>query len=461
MRPGSTYVRKWIAALLMAVSALFAQPVSAANDASSGYESIRPSLVKVWSFDRSGRPMQSGTGVVVDSNDRHSLVLTASHVIAGAASVRIDVSRDLHDLTAHVDRTGPRDLTLLSIERGGLRAAHFAPRTHPVVEGNLVAVAGYVKNDELIGVVGQEPRVLFPGTVASRPDKGIYLELENVHIEEGLSGGAVFEPETGEILGIVTSRTSDRRGGFADSGTLVVVPFLVANHVAAAGESAAPPPLPVAHAPAPPAVRIPALPAVATLRVLALAPLRPVAEPLLPALLLRPLPVATLQAVVNASVPHDFPGGVVSWQVQAAAPKRFIYTQDGCRVAVTIDVRTLQFVVAHQALVAPHRRGALLGISVQRRASASDACANVADDDATDGSYEPTAMSFNGHHVTMRFVYAGNADDGDRFPSDASLDADLDSDAPSATVSFFASDWTGSIQLQLARTALAAVSSTW
>ena len=469
MPPGFTCVRKWIAALLLSATVLLAQAAGAANDASLGYESIRPSLVKVWSFDRTGRPMQSGTGVVVDSNDRHSIVLTASHVIAGAASIRIDVSRDLHDLSAHVDRTGPRDLTLLSIDRGGLHAAHFAPRTHPVIEGNLVAVAGYVKNDELIGVVGQEPRVLFPGTVASRPDNGIYLELENVHIEEGLSGGAVFEPGTGEILGIVTSRTSDRRGGFADSGTLVVVPFLIANHIAAVDVPAAPPAPPVAHLPAPrPVVVLAALPTpaprpipVATMRALAMPPLRAVAEPLLPMAVLPPQPAATLQAVVTVSAPHDFAGGVVSWQVQAATPKRFIYTRDGCRVAVTIDVRTLQFVVAHQALVQPHRRGALLGISLQQRAASSDACANVADAEETEGSYEPTAMSFDGHHVTMRFVYSGDADNSDRFPSDASLDADLDGDAVSATGSFFARDWTGSIQLPLARTALAAVSSTW
>jgi hypothetical protein len=458
-------VRRLTAALLLVAGALFAQPAVAANDASTGYESIRPSLVKVWSFDRSGRPMQSGTGVIVDSNDHRSIVLTASHVVAGAASIRIDVSRDLHDLTAQVDRTGPRDLTLLAIAHGGLRAARFAPRSHPVVEGNLVAVAGYVKNDELIGIVGQEPRVLFPGTVASRPDNGIYLELENVHIEEGLSGGAVFEPGTGEVLGIVTSRTSDRRGGFADSGALVVVPFLTANHVAAVDAPPSPPPvakLPprAVHpsAPRPVVVLVPMPPPKPA------PPVRALAEPLLPLLPLpasHPLPVATLQAVVTVAAPQNVAAGIVSWQAQAATPKRFVYTRDGCRVAVTIDVRTLQFVVAHQALVQPHRRGSLLGISVQQRAASTDACANVADADAVDGAYEPTAMAFDGHHVTMRFVYAGDPANGDRFPSDASLDADLDADASTATVSFFARDWTGSIQLPLARTALAAVSSTW
>ena len=77
---------------------------------------------------RSGSGRDSGTGIVVDSGDHRSHVLTATHVVAGAASIRIDVNRDAHDLSARVERTGPRDLTLLAVERGGLRAARFAPR---------------------------------------------------------------------------------------------------------------------------------------------------------------------------------------------------------------------------------------------------------------------------------------------------------------------------------------------
>ena len=124
-------------------------------------------------------------------------------------------------------------------------------------------------------------------------------------------------------------------------------------------------------------------------------------------------------------------------------------------------MQNLQFVIAHQALVQPHRAGSLLSITLSQRAGANDACANVADAEPADGAYQPTAMSFNGHHVTMRFTYAGDPDNGDRFPSDASLDADLDSDAVSATVQFFAAEWTGSIELPLARTAQASVSSNW
>ncbi len=473
MRRASTCVRKCLAIALLAVCALFAQRASAANDASTGYEAIRPSLVKVWTFDSAGRPLQSGTGVVVASGEGRSLVLTASHVIAGAATIRIDVSRELHDLAAHLERSGPRDLSLLAVERGGLHAARFAPRSHAVVEGNLVAVAGYVKNDELIGVVGQEPRVLFPGTVSSRPDDGVYLELENVHIEEGLSGGAVFDPGTGQILGIVTSRTSDRRGGFADSGTLVVVPFLQANHVAAvdpppAPRSAAtpravalaPPPQPApspgpSARPAPPAAIVRA--AAVTARAL---PTPPTPMPL-PAPVNRPVPAATLQAFLAVAAPHDNGNGIVSWQGDATTPKRFIYTHSGCRVAVTIDIQTLQFVIAHKALVQPHKRGSLLTITLSQRAGANDACQDVPDTEPTDAAYEPTAMAFNGHHVTMRFTFAGDPDVGDQFPSDASLDADLDAESVSATVQFFAPDWTGAITVPLERTAQASISSNW
>jgi len=438
MRPGSTCVRRLIASLVLVALALAAHAVRAADDASAGYETIRPSLVKVWAFDGSGRPIESGTGVVVESNDHRSLVLTASHVVAGAASIRIDVSRELHDLSARVERTGPRDLSLLAVDRGGLRAARFAPRTHAVVEGNLVAIAGYVKNDELIGVVGQEPRVLFPGTVSSRPENGIYLELENVHIEEGLSGGPVFDPQTGEVLGIVTARTSDSRGGFADSGALVVDPFLATAEVAAAAPPAPPPP-------APRPVREPELQAPPPLAVHAV----------------RPQPAATLQAEVAFSLPRDPTGSIDSWQAADAQPKRFVFERKGCQIAVTIDVSSLQFVVAHAALVQPHHRGALLGITLEQRAASTDACADVADAEPTDAAYDPTAMSFDGHHVTMRFVYAGDPENGDRFPSDASLDADLDGPNVTATVQFFDRDWTGAIDLPLERTALQSVSSTW
>jgi S1-C subfamily serine protease len=156
--------------LLAFIAALAAAGV--ADDAARGYAAIRPALVKVWAFDASGKPVESGSGIVIVSNASRSLVLTAAHVIAGAASIKVDIDRDRHDLVARVQQRGPRDLAVLELDQGHLVPATFASRTHAVVEGNVIAVAGYVKHDELIGVVGQEPRLLYPGTISSRPDGG-------------------------------------------------------------------------------------------------------------------------------------------------------------------------------------------------------------------------------------------------------------------------------------------------
>jgi hypothetical protein len=199
-----------------------------------------------------------------------------------------------------------------------------------------------------------------------------------------------------------------------------------------------------------PPLPLPPLPQQASPRAVAIAP---------PVVLPRSIPM--LQSVLAVAPPRDPDGAIVSWQAGETQPKRFVFVRAGCRIAVTIDVNSLQFVVAHAALVQPHHHGALLGITLTQRAAATDACADVADAEPSDAAYDPTAMSFDGHHVTMRFAYAGDPENSDRFPSDASLDADLSGDSVTATVQFFDRDWSGSFALPLARTALAAVSSTW
>lgn len=460
MPQGSISVRKRCAAALLALAlpAFAGARAGAMDDASAGYRTIRPSLVKVWAFDGAGRPIASGTGLVVTSNERGSEVLTASHVVAGAASIRIDVSRDVHDLSAHVERAGPRDLTLLDVDHGNLQPARFAPASRAVVSGNIVAVAGYVKNDELIGVVGQEPRVLYPGTVSSRPDDGAYLELENVYVEEGLSGGPVFDPQSGQVLGIVTSRTSDARGGFADSGAQVVVPFLTGSHVAlnvaVPPAAALPSALPFAPAPRPLVARVSLAPTPAP------APLELPTDPPLPNAPALPAPAAVLP-VTDPLLDPGADGDIASWRAGTGVPQRFVFVRDGCTTAVVVVVRTLQFVVAHRALVPPHRPGALLAVGLRKRVIPSLLCGSVASTQQAQGAYEPTVMAFDGRHVTMRFVYAGDPANADLFPSDASLDADLDAGGATATVQFFDRDWNGAISLSLARTALATVSESW
>jgi hypothetical protein len=363
--------------------------------------------------------VDSGSGVVIVSNAARSLVITAEHVVAKAASITIDIDRARHDIPAHVQQRGPRDLAVLLVERGGLTPATFAPRSRPVVEGNLIAVAGFVKHDELIGVVGQEPRLLYPGTISSRPDGGSYLELENVHVEEGLSGGPVFDPATGEILGIVTSRTSDRRGGFADSAALVVLPFLASSAIAYRERA----PRGMAFAPASP--KTAALP-----KAIALPKPPPAAKPLVVlASLSRPSPSPS-PAPVAPPPPRI-------WDVRDGDAHRIAYDRDGCAIVLALSVEHLAFGAS--------AGDARLTLRVARRVAPVAACADIAESNPSDGAYRATASSFDGRHLTVRFHYAAgddpNAADAALFPSDVSLDADLDSAPVTAHMQLIAADW--------------------
>jgi hypothetical protein len=398
-------MRSLVAIALIALVAL-AGPRAARgeDDAAAGYAKIRPSLVKVWSFDAQGRPFESGSGIVIVSNAERSLVLTAAHVVAGAVTVKIDIDRDRHDIVAHVQQRGPRDLAVLLLDRGGLTPATFAPRSRAVVEGILIAVAGFVKHDELIGVVGQEPRLLYPGTISSRPEDGAYLELENVHIEEGLSGGPVFDPDTGDVLGIVTSRTSDQRGGFADSAALVVQPFLASSAIAfhERDASSSTRPVSVARAPVTAVVRASMVPVVrASMVPVARASLAPVARssaaPVLRAAVgyanaapsARP---AGPKAVVRTSsappalvvlaggprsgsvavaAPTASPTGLPVWDVHDASAHRVAYDFNGCAVVLSLSVAQLAFGAS--------AANARLTLRVARRVAPDAACADIAE----------------------------------------------------------------------------------
>ena len=444
-------LRAFCAAIVALLAPLHAL---AAGDAAAGYARVRPSLVKVWAFDAGGRPTGSGSGIVIVSNGARSLVMTAAHVIAGAAVVRVDVDRERHDILARVEQRGPRDLAVLAIDRGGLAPATFASRARPAVEGNLIAVAGYVEHDELIGVVGQEPRLLYPGTVSSRPDNGAYLELENVHVEEGLSGAPVFDPASGDVLGIVTSRTADGRGGFADSAATVVLPFLAASAIAFAERdatvrvslarvlpTAAPAPAPVAASPRPP-VRTPAPPA---LPVVVVTPAHRI-----------PSVVATTPPSL-AFVPSRVPAVVTGPRVWAASddqPHRFVYAHRGCAIALSLDVAKLSFDQPAGVDLAALLASARLTLRVGRRVAPVAACSNVDEVSPLAAPYQAAAASFDGRHLTIRFRYAGgnaNAADESLFPADVSLDADLDAAPVTARVQLIDADWDDALDVIASR----------
>jgi len=88
---------------------------------------------------------------------------------------------------------------------------------------------------------------------------------------------------------------------------------------------------------------------------------------------------------------------------------------------------------------------AKLTLRVARRVAPVAACADVADSNASDGTYRATASSFDGRHLTVRFHHAAGDDpsaaDAALFPSDVSLDADLDTAPVTAHMQLMDADW--------------------
>ncbi len=259
-------MRLFFSSLLIAM-ALVCRAAFAADDASIGYAKIKPSLVKIWALDGNGKPVQSGTGFVVASDKGGSLILTSAHTVLKAAKIIINIPGQSRDIDAHLKSIGPVDTAMLNINEPNLSPVRFVSQDHALREGSYVAVAGFLKNDESIEIAGLVPRVLYPGTISSLPSSGRFLDLANLNIEEGLSGAPVFEPRTGEVVGMIDTRDTNRqeRGGYAISAPLVLSPFFEDQKVRVAYEAsthdAAPAPAPPVVAPVPAPVPVAQAPA--------------------------------------------------------------------------------------------------------------------------------------------------------------------------------------------------------
>jgi hypothetical protein len=210
-----------------------AQLPGLAQDAQSGFSVIRNSIVKVWNFDANGAPLASGTGFVVDSSPQVSHVLTAAHVVEGNAKVLVDENREVHDIPATVV-TMSGDVALLRIDRGGFQPVTFA--LNAVVVGANLGGAGFYRSDE----IGQVARLVFPMTVSAVTSQGRLIAFDNANIQEGLSGGPVFDPGTGSVVGMIAARSTGGLGGFAVSGPVVLYYFLQDQGINALTGAAAP-----------------------------------------------------------------------------------------------------------------------------------------------------------------------------------------------------------------------------
>ena len=219
--PFSLVVLSLSALLAVTVGCARLQPTvadaqSAANVRQRAIEEMIDSTVKV-TIERDGRRIASASGIVIasrptaDMMEAVSYVLTAAHTLAAADGAKVVVgfcgpqaSRGKFEATV-ISRGKPdtQDLALLRISGVAVPPVRL-PEDDLVRLGQPILVIGFPEGERLglsSGIVSQLPLSARPnGIPADRPEHRIVIDAA---APRGVSGGGVFEEETGRLVGIV------------------------------------------------------------------------------------------------------------------------------------------------------------------------------------------------------------------------------------------------------------------
>lgn len=188
---------------------------SAASARQRAIDEMIDSTVKV-TIEREGRRVTSASGIVVASRggagtEAVSYVLTAAHVLTGGENATImvgfcgsDAARGKLSATV-IARGKPDTLDLALLRVPGLAApAVRLPADDVVWLGQPIVVIGFPEGERVGlsgGIVSQLPLSARPnGIPADRPEQRIVIDAA---APRGVSGGGVFEVETGRLVGIV------------------------------------------------------------------------------------------------------------------------------------------------------------------------------------------------------------------------------------------------------------------
>ncbi len=150
----------------------------------------------------------TGTAFAVEASPSGTLLITSSHVVEGAESVRLRVGK-AEPVAARVIADDP-DVDLALLEATGLSLPPLpVARTEPGI-GTDIAVVGYPLADRLQSLgMGVQPS-LSKGVLSaiSQKEGGSVLQVD-VPVNPGNSGGPAFDWETGEVVGVVMARLRD------------------------------------------------------------------------------------------------------------------------------------------------------------------------------------------------------------------------------------------------------------
>jgi hypothetical protein len=226
---GSEQKAQWIAGLEAALRQGSDRPGGPLRDGESAgvYAGIKSSLALVLTDD-----CATGTAFCVASTARASYYLTNRHVVGDAVAVPIYRQRpqfDKLEATVIARGEGDADLALLRVDAPSL--AQLNLQDHPPKSESDVALAGYARVHiwaaERFGELVPSIR---RGTVTGLL-KGGSCVLHDVLCRPGDSGGPLFDPATGAIVGIQTAGWHDEEEGYA-IGVPMVAEFLAGSKIA-------------------------------------------------------------------------------------------------------------------------------------------------------------------------------------------------------------------------------------
>jgi serine protease Do len=209
------------AATLAACSRASSTPAPSSGDMYVDmYRKLRPSMVLFTMSVPSDDPKRKGafdeaygSGIVVESGDWGSRILTDAHVVQDARNIVAEIG-DRRKAPAHVvavsnDRD---DVAILDTRIAHLPTVALGT-AHGLEAGCPIGVMGYpipdAFEDEHLGTKVS----IYAGRIASVRDGSLELD---VPIIPGESGGPVFDATSGAIVGIAESRFDEERAiGFA------------------------------------------------------------------------------------------------------------------------------------------------------------------------------------------------------------------------------------------------------
>lgn len=222
-RGGAAYVRGMLDAVLPPDASLLDSYSSAVT---SAVTRTGPAVVHV-AVRRGGRPMGSGSGVIVSPD---GLVLTNSHVAAGAEALDVTLTDGRTVPAQLLGEDADTDLALLRLSRGdGLPVAEIAdsgalrPGQMAIAIGNPLGFSSTVTAG-IVSAVGR--------TLAGRGGRPINdLIQTDAALNPGNSGGALLD-SAGRLIGINTAMIAGAQGlCFAvASNTAVLVLGELARH---------------------------------------------------------------------------------------------------------------------------------------------------------------------------------------------------------------------------------------